>query len=356
LSQRLRGSTPLAPPTVAAIVRQAASALAAAHARGIVHRDVKPANLLLDAADRLTVVDFGIARAADAVSLTATNTMLGTAHYLSPEQVAGQSATACSDVYALGVVAYRCLAGRLPFDGDGDIAVALAHREQPVPELPDGVPEGFAALVRQMLSKAPGGRPSAADIVTRASQLAEDRAPMVDPAAGAPAMAGPDSTATAQLMATDVTGRAADRPARRRPVALAAAGGATALAVALAFLVGGSGGGGIDDAPAAPPVSVPSTSSSPSASATSSASARTSAGTPRSSGGHRILTRQVAPPSHEPAPPAKPKPKSKPEGKPKSKSKPKPPAPKQQSKPPPKPKAKPPGPKPPAPKQKPHVR
>lgn len=327
LSSRLRGTGRLAPPTVAAIVGQTASALAAAHAQGIVHRDVKPANLLIGTGERLTVVDFGIARAADAVPLTATNTLLGTAHYLSPEQTVGQTATAASDVYALGVVAYRCLAGRLPFSGDGHIAVALAHREQPVPELPDGIPAGLAALVHQMLAKAPGDRPSAADIATG---LTEDRASILDPTP-APATAPiADATAMTQLTGTDVTGRAADRSTWRRALTLAAAGGAIGVTVAL--LAGFSDGRGVNPDPAAPAVSAhaPSHPAKP----TVSTSARPPAGTPRPSAVHHTLTRQGAAPSHKPAPPtAKPTPKP-----PKQRAK--QPTPKQQS-------------KPPAPKQKP---
>ncbi len=108
-------------------LEQAADALDAAHAEGVVHRDVKPANLLLDGADNVHVADFGIASAAGMDSLTKTGTVIGTAAYLSPEQAQGTRATPASDRYALAVVAWELLTGRRPFGGDTPAAEAAAH-------------------------------------------------------------------------------------------------------------------------------------------------------------------------------------------------------------------------------------
>ncbi|HEY6932308.1 MAG TPA: serine/threonine-protein kinase [Marmoricola sp.] len=158
LSQLLRDRPRMDPEVARDLVGQAAEALAAAHASGLVHRDVKPANLLVTPAGQVKVTDFGIARAADAVALTRTGQLLGTPQYLSPEQAAGGAATAASDVYALGVVLFECLTGRRPFRGDTPVGTALAHLHQPVPELPDDVPAGLAAITRRALAKDPAER------------------------------------------------------------------------------------------------------------------------------------------------------------------------------------------------------
>lgn len=132
------------------VVGQAARALHAAHQRGVVHRDVKPANLMVTPDGRVKVTDFGIARPQDHEPLTATGQVMGTAHYLAPELARGQPATPQSDVYALGVVAYECLAGHRPFEGDNQVAVATAHlREQPPP-----LPATIALPVRQVVAAA----------------------------------------------------------------------------------------------------------------------------------------------------------------------------------------------------------
>src|SRR5215211_1265934 len=139
------------------IVGQAAVAVGAAHRAGLVHRDIKPANLLVGPDGTVKVTDFGVAQAlgqGDHDEL-----MLGTAGYLSPEQATGQPATVASDLYALGVVAYECLAGRRPFTGEHPIAVALAHLLQPPPPLPEAVPGEVRGLVAQAMAKQPTRRP-----------------------------------------------------------------------------------------------------------------------------------------------------------------------------------------------------
>jgi eukaryotic-like serine/threonine-protein kinase len=136
--------------------------LAAAHDRGLVHRDVKPSNILLPVAGGVKLADFGIAKAVSGVTdLTATGSVLGTPRYLAPEQAAGQGATPASDLYALGAVLYECLAGRAPFEADSPLAVALAHQQQPVPPLADAAPEvpsALAAAVERALAKRPEDR------------------------------------------------------------------------------------------------------------------------------------------------------------------------------------------------------
>ncbi len=140
------------------LLAQAATAIGAAHVAGIIHRDVKPANLLVTRDRRIKITDFGIARAADAAGITQTGQVMGTPQYLSPEQARGEQATPASDVYALGVVAFECLAGRRPFEADSPVATALAHLQQPVPDLPPDVPTDLATVVRTALSKDPADR------------------------------------------------------------------------------------------------------------------------------------------------------------------------------------------------------
>ena len=166
-----RGPLPVA--AVAGLLTQLAEALTAAHACGVVHRDIKPSNVILDSSGHVTLLDFGIARAADALALTATGTMIGTARYIAPERVTGGAATAASDVYALGVLGYECLAGSAPFDGASDIAVALAHAHDPVPALSVDVPRPMADLIASMLAKDPAERPSAAAVAASARPLAD---------------------------------------------------------------------------------------------------------------------------------------------------------------------------------------
>ena len=148
-------------------LEQAAMALDAAHDRGIVHRDVKPANLLLDADDNVHVADFGIASAAGMASLTKTGTVLGTAGYLAPEQALGERTTSASDRYALGVVAYELLTGTRPFDNESPTAEAAAHVHAPVPSISQhGLPRELDPVFQRALAKDPAARfPSCAEFV-----------------------------------------------------------------------------------------------------------------------------------------------------------------------------------------------
>ncbi|WP_051246791.1 serine/threonine-protein kinase [Nocardioides halotolerans] len=158
LSALLRGGRPLDPEVVRDLMAQAAEAIGAAHLAGIVHRDVKPANLLVTPDRQVKITDFGIARASDGLGLTGTGQVMGTPQYLSPEQARGATATPASDVYSLGVVAFECLAGHRPFDAESPVATALAHLNEPVPDLPPNVPAGLAAVVQRAMAKEPGQR------------------------------------------------------------------------------------------------------------------------------------------------------------------------------------------------------
>jgi serine/threonine-protein kinase len=166
---RLRNGTPVPPGLALEWLAQAGIALDRAHAEGIVHRDVKPANLLLDRDGKVVVTDFGIASTTGMDTLTLPGTVLGTVGYLSPEQARGEPATDASDRYALGVVAFELLTGRRPFASETAATEALAHVNAPVPsaetmhpELPDGVDE----VLQRALAKDPADRPATcADLV-----------------------------------------------------------------------------------------------------------------------------------------------------------------------------------------------
>ncbi len=172
LSATLNRVGRLTPARTMALVAQAADALHAAHGKGIVHRDVKPGNLLVRPNGTLVLTDFGIARSELVGQLTAAGSVLGTASYISPEQAAGAVATPASDVYALGVVAYQCLAGRRPFEGDNPLEIAMRHvRETPRP-LPADIPPSVRALVDRAMAKDPTARwPSAAALAGAARQV-----------------------------------------------------------------------------------------------------------------------------------------------------------------------------------------
>jgi serine/threonine-protein kinase len=155
------------------VVAQAAAGLQAAHASGLVHRDIKPANILFAPDGAVRITDFGIAHAIGSAPVTVPGIMMGTPGYIAPERVAGGQAGPASDLYALGIVAYECLAGTPPFAG-GTLEVATAHRDRPLPPLPASVPFDVAALVMDLTAKDPAGRPgTAAEVADRAARLRE---------------------------------------------------------------------------------------------------------------------------------------------------------------------------------------
>ena len=159
------------------LLAQTARALHAAHVAGVVHRDVKPQNILVDRSDRVRITDFGISTAINQVPLTDAGMVMGTAQYLSPEQAMGGAATPASDIYSLGIVAYEALAGHRPYTGATAVEIAVAHVSTPMPPLSSEVDPALAALVRKMLSKSATGRPrSAAAVAQRLDELAEQSA------------------------------------------------------------------------------------------------------------------------------------------------------------------------------------
>ncbi|MFB8387658.1 serine/threonine protein kinase [Microbacterium sp. NPDC055910] len=188
------------------IVAQTSAALQAAHAAGLVHRDIKPGNLLITPDGRVKITDFGIARIADQVPLTATGQVMGTVQYLSPEQASGHPASPATDTYSLGIVAYECLAGKRPFTGESQVAIAMAQINEQPPPLPPTVAVPVQNLVMAMIAKKPEDRPASSAAVARAA-TALRRGDVVAAAAAVPAIAagtsvGDDMT---QLLGTDTS-------------------------------------------------------------------------------------------------------------------------------------------------------
>ncbi|TDC61174.1 serine/threonine protein kinase [Actinomadura sp. GC306] len=170
---------------------QAGQALTVAHDAGVVHRDIKPANLMVSPDGTLKITDFGIARRLAAASQTQTGMVMGTAHYISPEQAQGHKLSPAADLYSLGVVAYECLTGAPPFDGSTPVEVAMKHVRDAPDDLPPRVPVAARELVMQLLAKDPLDRPANAGIVAdRAlairAALSTGRIPRVGPRAVPP--------------------------------------------------------------------------------------------------------------------------------------------------------------------------
>ncbi len=177
LAERIARHGPLSPDDVVALLEQLAAALGAAHARGVVHRDVKAENVLLDGqTGRAMVTDFGIARVTETQPLTATGTVLGTVHYMSPEQVSGETLDGRSDLYSLGVLAFFALTGRFPFERRTASAVVVAHVNTPAPRVSSLVthcPAVLDTLVAKLLSKSPDERYPDAEALRSALQSSD---------------------------------------------------------------------------------------------------------------------------------------------------------------------------------------
>ncbi|MFI6499396.1 protein kinase [Nonomuraea typhae] len=197
----------IAPEPAMELIAQAASALQAVHDQGIVHRDVKPGNLLVQRDGTLVLTDFGIARSDLANRLTDAGMVLGTAAYCAPEQAEGAPVTPAVDIYALGVVAYECLVGQRPFDGDSAVTIALKHIREAPPPLPAEIPAPVRALVETALSKDPARRfASAADMSRAARQAAAGQLP--DEVAAAPAQPPAEPYQTGVVPGPHHTGQA----------------------------------------------------------------------------------------------------------------------------------------------------
>ncbi|MFF4888429.1 serine/threonine-protein kinase [Micromonospora chersina] len=226
LSGRIAEAGRLGAAETLSIVAQTARALQAAHDVDVVHRDVKPGNLVIEPDGHVVLVDFGIALSPDATELTAANQVVGTALYMAPEQLTRSGVIGPAvDVYALGCVAYHCLAGHPPFAGDNPVAVALRRLEEEAPPLPDDVPAAVRDLVASAMAR------DAADRIPTAAAMA----------ATAEAIAGSPGTRTGPVLAAPAVPRAAGPTTRALPVVAApprrAAGRRRALAgVVLALL------------------------------------------------------------------------------------------------------------------------
>jgi len=227
LKDRLADEGPLEIGEASRIAREVLTALAYAHRTGLVHRDIKPGNILLSEDGKVQVTDFGIARAEAGSTMTQTGTILGTAYYLSPEQAQGLPLDGRSDIYSLGVVLYEMLTGRRPFEGDSPVSIAYKHvREMPKPPTAyrQDLPRPLEAIVLTALTKKPEDRYSSAALMRRDLEAFGQGREVTATIKGVPAIAE-DSTQVIRSVGL------LDRQATRRPGGL--------VALALALLVGG---------------------------------------------------------------------------------------------------------------------
>ncbi|MEI4271674.1 serine/threonine-protein kinase [Klenkia sp. LSe6-5] len=304
--------TTLSPERTLDVLAQAGDGLSAAHRAGVVHRDIKPGNLMVRPDGVVKLTDFGIAWARDAAPLTRTGMVVGTAQYLSPEQAQGFQVTAASDVYSLGILGYECLAGNRPFDGESQVAIALAQINRPPPPLPPTVPAPVRALVERALAKDPAARfadggaladaarrvaaggpgPDTAAATAFIPAVGGDGTQVIGAAAG-PATAGGPSTAPRTMPplqgppVDDDVDRWDDDEGRRRrspwPWVAAAAVLLLVLGAVLAFSLLGDDGDqdrspGTTTTPPATTTSAPATSTAPTTSAPGSSAEETTDG------------------------------------------------------------------------------
>ena len=261
------------------IVAQTASALQAAHSAGLVHRDIKPGNLLMTPDGRVKITDFGIARIADQVPLTATGQVMGTVQYLSPEQASGHPASPSTDIYSLGIVAYEALAGRRPFTGESQVAIAMAQINETPPDLPVTVSEPVRNLVYSSIAKRPEDRPATAAHLARAAQALR-RGDVAGATAAVPGVAGGavavDSATSATRVLPSAGAGTATTPlpeARRRSpwmwplIAIVSLLTVALIAIIIVIAVQPRGGTDPSTPPSTPPSKTPS--ETPSASPTS---------------------------------------------------------------------------------------
>jgi len=333
---------PVHPVLALDVAAQAAAGLAAAHRIGLVHRDVKPGNILVGADGLVKITDFGIAHAAGSAPITGPGLVMGTTQYMAPERIAGGQATPASDLYALGILIYECLTGLPPYDG-GTAEVMAGHLYLPMPPLPAGVPPELGELITRLTAKDPAARLSdAAEVAAIATRLRDALAADVEAlfTGPAPRQAGPGMTGQTAVLddrpprqprQPRKPGTPPDSPSgrpvrtgRRRATTLAA--GVTVLAGAgVAWLLAS---GALHDSPAAdhvtvsppattapggsaslaPPATGPApshsaggTSARPSSSATASAS-RQATHSPSSSPASSASPSQSGSPSHSPGP------------------------------------------------------
>ncbi len=234
LATLLRRNGPLPPRQAARLVAEVARALDAAHQRGIVHRDVKPGNIMVTSDGRVKVTDFGIARAWADARLTLPGTTMGSVHYFSPEQALGEAATPSSDVYSLGIVLYELLTGRRPWEGDSAAAIAMARVRAPAPHVSDirpSVPAALEAIDRRAMAADPASRYATAGAMAAALEAFLD-----EPARGATGPAA--GVAHGAAAGAPVAGVAAGGP----PLAAPGLGGSAAGIAGAAALGAGPAG------------------------------------------------------------------------------------------------------------------
>jgi serine/threonine protein kinase len=254
LSELLEKRGALTPAEIRQLLAQTASALGYAHKHGIVHRDIKPDNIMFDEQGHAVVTDFGIAKAASGTRLTGTGMAIGTPHYMSPEQARAQPMDGRSDIYSLGVVGYQCLAGKVPFDGEDAFSIGYKHimEELPAPPLETAESRRLFAVLRRMLAKAPEDRyQTAGDLI---GDL-EEAKPVTTAAdlTTAPTMALPavenariSSGGRASRPTTPTTPVPRTEPRWRgaRDVRKKKRGGGVLVAASILVLLGGGGAGG----------------------------------------------------------------------------------------------------------------
>jgi eukaryotic-like serine/threonine-protein kinase len=233
-------------------IAQVAAGLQAAHTAGLIHRDIKPANILFTSGGSARITDFGIAHAVGSTPVTSTGMVMGTPGYIAPERVSGAQAGPASDLYALGVVAYECLAGSQPFVG-GALDVAIAHRDRPLPPLPVSVPAEVATFVMTLTAKDPTWRPaSAGEAADQAGRLRDEL-----PSQGYSQRAVPVLTPEGPppIVADDVPARPRRR---RRPLAVAVLTLAALTCLVLVSVTGFASGPHPAGSPSHTPSRVPS--------------------------------------------------------------------------------------------------
>lgn len=201
LSRILEREKRLSEERVLDIIAQTSRALGAAHARGLVHRDIKPGNLLITPEGKVKITDFGIARVGDQVPLTKTGQVMGTVQYLAPEQATGKTSTPQTDLYSLGVVAYEALSGKRPFTGENQMAIAMAHINEMPPALPESVDPRVQNLVLSCMAKKATQRPeSAMSLAIRAEALLREK---VQPSLAPAPLAEMNPTSATELISAD---------------------------------------------------------------------------------------------------------------------------------------------------------
>jgi serine/threonine-protein kinase len=236
LADLMARSAPVDPDRAVDLVLQVCAGLAQAHSAGLVHRDIKPQNILVRSDDTVKIADFGIARPLDATQLTLAGTILGTAAYLAPEQALGEPVTGAADIYSLGAVTYELLSGRPPYTFESLADLTVKQREGPPPPI-QGVEAELEQIVLRCLAADPESRPeSAAALAHELAQVSSEPATQ--------AFAASETTAATQVMTAPRTARVS----RRTQIAAAGALGVAALAGGLAF--GLTRGG---DEPTSPP-------------------------------------------------------------------------------------------------------